>query len=114
MDFRDTCPVHLIVLHLKHLKDSVNFRDRAYINGDGSENGGRFVTKYVLTYNEPCQLSVLCGIISNCNELTAGVDGPLGVPKQMCACICTYCNWLVVPGKLEFLIRFTVAINRLE
>lgn len=76
--------------------------------------GGRFVTKYVLTYNEPCQLSVLCGIISNSNELTAGADCPLGVPRQMCACICTYYNWLVVPGILEFLISFTVAKNLFE
>jgi hypothetical protein len=57
----------------------------------------RFVTKYVLTYNESCQLSVLCGIISSPNELTAGADCSLGVPRQMSACIWTYLkgSWLL-------------------
>ena len=75
---------------------------------------GCFATKYVLTYNEPCQLSVLCGIISNSNELTAGADCPLGVLRQMCACICAYCDWPVAAGTLDFFVRFTVAISAFE
>jgi hypothetical protein len=92
-----TFPAHIILLNLITQQYYAKSRPYRYYSSltiqllvmELEQKSARFVTKYVLTYNEPCQLSVLCGIISNSNELTAGVDCPLGVLRQMSACICT-------------------------